>query len=361
MTEIETPAQGADSDTPWREPVRGGYPDPGMIGLPGIEQLRALLEGRIPQPPLSHLTGNRLAEVQPGRTTFEMPLSRWLCSPPGAISIGPLTIAADAAMATAIQTTLPTATPYSTSELSLRLLSTARPGGTLRVTAEVIQVRRTIGLSQARLTDSEGRLLGHGTTLCFVQPQLTELPPLGDPPPPLPPPPTPDPFERPATGEILEQAVYDRMGGLEILRAQIAGELPAPPIAQLMGLRPLAADPGVATFSLPASEWLCAPPRGRVQGGCLALLAEAALIGAIQTRVAPGTAVAPIDLKVNYLRPLAADGRPAQAVGCVLHAGRRIAVASSEVRDADGKPVALATGSAMLLPGRAASLGIPAG
>jgi uncharacterized protein (TIGR00369 family) len=358
MAEIETP--GTDGDTPWREPVRGGYPDPGMIGLPGIEQLRALLDGRVPRPPLSHLTGNRLAEVQPGRTTFEMPLTRWLCSPPGPISIGPLAIAADAAMATAIQTQLPTATPSTTSELSLRLLSTARPGGTLRVRAEVIQVRRTIGLSEARLTDGEGRLLGHGTTLCFVQPRLTEVPLLGDPPPPSPLQPTPDPFERPATGEILEQAVYDRMGGLEILRAQIDRKLPKPPIAQLMGLRPRAADPGAATFSLPASEWLCAPPRGRVQGGCVALLAEAALIGAIQTLLGPGTAVAPIDLKVNYLRPLAADGREALAVGRVLHAGRRIAVASSEVRDAAGKAVG-ATGSAMLLPGRPASLGIPAG
>jgi uncharacterized protein (TIGR00369 family) len=351
-------------EIPWREPARGGYPDPSLIGLPGIDQLRAMLEGRVPHPPLAHLTGQRLIEVAPGRTAFEMPLTRWLCSSQGPISIGPLAIPADGALATAIQTELPPASPYSTSELSLRLLSTARPGGRITARGRVIQRRRTIALSEVHLTDDQGRLVGHGTTLCFVQPPLESTPPSQ--PSVLAPGsaaaiPTPDPFERPAIGAVLPPEIFERHSGLEVLRAQIDGDLPAPPIHYLLGLAPVLAADGEATFLLPVTEWLCAPPRGRAQGGFIALLAEAALMGAIQTKLPAGTAFAPIDLKVNYLRPLAADGREARAAGRVLHAGRRIAVASSEVRDADGKPVAIATGSAMLLPGRAASLGIPSG
>jgi uncharacterized protein (TIGR00369 family) len=365
MAEIGAPATGSQpepGDFPWREPARGGYPDPSLIGLPGIEQLRAMLEGRIPHPPLSHLTGQRLVEVGPGATVFEMPLTRWLCSPQGRISIGPLAIPADAALATAIQTELPPASTFSTSELSLRLLATARPGGRITARGRVIQRRRTIALSEVHLTDGEGRLVGHGTTLCFVQPPpdaipTPEPPALADQP--ETDPPTPDPFERPAVGTVLPQEVYDRLSGLEVLRAQIAGDLPAPPVHYLLGLAPVLAADGEATFVLPVTEWLCAPPPGRAQGGFIALLAEAAMMGAIQTKLPAGTAFAPIDLKVNYLRPLATDGREARAAGRVLHAGRRIAVANAEVRDADGKPVAVATGSAMLLPGRAASLGIP--
>jgi uncharacterized protein (TIGR00369 family) len=88
----------------------------------------------------------------------------------------------------------------------------------------------------------------------------------------------------------------------------------------------------------------------------VALLADSALGAAIQTTLPRGTAFAPVDLKVNYLRPLASDGREATARGTVLHSGRRIAVASAEVRNADEKTVALATGSAMILPGRPAAL-----
>ena len=74
---------------------------------------------------------------------------------------------------------------------------------------------------------------------------------------------------------------------------------------------------------------------------------------AIATSVPSGTAVAEMDLKVNYLRPVAADGREISAHGRIRHVGRSIAVAESEVANADGKSVALATGSAMLRDGPA--------
>ena len=82
------------------------------------------------------------------------------------------------------------------------------------------------------------------------------------------------------------------------------------------------------------------------------MLADTALNCAIITSTRPGTAVAAMDLKVNYLRPAPTDGRDLHAHGRVRHVGRTIAVAESEVTNADGKTVVLATGSAML---RAAS------
>jgi uncharacterized protein (TIGR00369 family) len=167
---------------------------------------------------------------------------------------------------------------------------------------------------------------------------------------------TPDPWARQPQGEVVGQDQWDRLSGLEVMRTVLVGKQPAPPIATLTGLRLTAVGEGEATFAMPASEWLTAPPPGRVQGGAIALLAETALGTAIQTTLPAGTALAPIDLKVNYLRPLASDGREAIGRGTVTHAGRRIAVANAEVRDADGKRVALATGSAMILPGRPASL-----
>ena len=117
------------------------------------------------------------------------------------------------------------------------------------------------------------------------------------------------------------------MSGLEMLTVSLAGELPVPPTRYLTGLRLIEASPGKATFALPASQWLC-PPTGKVQGGVIAMLADAALATAITTVTPARTAMASIDLKVNFLRPGIADGRQ----------------------------VALATGSAILLPGRPASL-----
>lgn len=344
---------------PWSEPVRGGHPDKALLGLPGVEQLRAALAGYQPRAPLSHLTGLRLVEVGIGTAVFEMPLTGWLRAPQGGISIGPLAIAADAALGCAVQSGLPAATPLTTSELSLRMLAPAQPGTSVIARGELIHARRRIALSQVSLTDAHGRLLAHGSSLCFLLPQLS----------PVPQPPellervedvsygTPDPWEREPQGEVVSQDAWDRFSGLEVMRARLGGEFGSTaPIAQLTGLRLTGVSEREATFVMPATQWLCAPPPGRVQGGAVALLAETALGAAVQTTLPAKTAVAPIDLKVNYLRPLASDGREASARATVVHAGRRIAVAHAEVQDADGKPIALATGSAMILPGRPASL-----
>jgi uncharacterized protein (TIGR00369 family) len=339
--------------------VRGGYLEPPTILLPGIEQLRALLAGTRTQPPISRLTGMRLAEVEEERVTFELPLTEWLQVSQGTIPLGPLTIPADAAMACSILTVLAPRTPFTTWELSLRLLAPARPGRRIFARGRLLTARTGLALADASLTDDEGTLIAHGSTLCVIQPQLEgpavgakQVPSSG-----APPDPTPDPWQRPAHGQILEAEVFKRRSGLDILRAQLAGELPLPPIHHLTGITLKDAAPNEATLEMPASPWLCAPQPGRVQGGAVALLAEAALSAAIQTTLPPGTAFAPVDLKVNYLRPLAADGAYASAHGVVAHAGRRLALANSTVLDASGQKVAIATGSAMVLAGRPASLG----
>jgi uncharacterized protein (TIGR00369 family) len=344
--------------SPWQEPVRGGHPDASLLRLPGIEQLRVMLDGHVPRPPISRLTGMHITEVGADSAAFAMPASKWLATPQGPIQIGSLCVLADGPLGCAVQTALPAGTLYTTSELSLRLLAPAYPCGTLTARGSLVQARRTLALSEVYLQDDRGRLLAHGSSLCFLIPTDGSLPePRANPPAPEPAPEqAPDPFERPAMGEVLPQEVWDRMSGLEVLRALIADELPSPPIHHLTGIRPIAADEGTATFALPATDWLTAPPPGRLEGGVIALLADSAASTAIQTLLPAGTAYAPVDLKVNFVRPALTDGREIHATGRVVHAGRSIMLADAEVINAAGKLVAIARASALVRPGRAASL-----
>ena len=87
------------------------------------------------------------------------------------------------------------------------------------------------------------------------------------------------------------------------------------------------------------------------------MLADLALLLAVQTTTAPGVAIAGLDLKANFPRPVPPDGRDLTARAEVVHRGRSIAIAGAEVTNAEGKRVLLATGSVMYLPGRPASLG----
>lgn len=345
---------------PWQEPVRGGYPDASLGRLSGVEQLRALIESGA-SPPIGRLVGMALTDVALGGAAFSMPATRWLLSPQGVISCGTLAILADGPLGCAVHSALPPATAYSTSELSLRLLRPARAGGTLIARARVVHAGRSLALSAVQISDGRGRLLADGSSMCFVRPMPADrdLPspaaaPRGEP--------TPvdgfDPYERPELGRVLEQRIWAQMSGLQILQSQIAGELARPPLHYLTGVRPIEVGPREAVFTLPCHEWLCSPLR-TVEGGVIAMLADCALVSAIQTTAPPGAAVAAIDLKVNFLRPVPPDGRELRAHGRVRHAGRTISIAEADVVNADGKPVALATGSAMVLPGRAAALADP--
>jgi uncharacterized protein (TIGR00369 family) len=58
---------------------------------------------------------------------------------------------------------------------------------------------------------------------------------------------------------------------------------------------------------MPATEWLNSPA-GRLQGGTIVMLADAAMMTAVLTTAPAGTAVAGLDVKANFLRPVFGDG-----------------------------------------------------
>lgn len=349
----------SDPAAVWMEDVRGGYPDRRLIALPGRRRLECWRRAIMPTPPLGHLTGAMPSGFGTGTAEARMPASAWLAASNGLITGGALAILADIAFGISVETELPAATPYTTAELSLSFLRPARPNGMLSAGGQAIHVGRSVGLSEAFVIDEEtDRLLAHGTS------RLTIFPPLD----PAPDPPesiepytapqrsSPDPYLRPPPGGVIPEEVWRELSGAEILNRQLAGELPPPPLHHLTGLALREFGDGWATFTMPRTEWL-ASPTGRLQGGTIAMLADFAMLGAVQTTTLAGLAFAGLDLKVNFLRPVPPDDGELAARGEIVHAGRTLAITRATVTNAEGKPVVLATGSSIYLPGRPASLG----
>ncbi|NUU06705.1 PaaI family thioesterase [Leifsonia sp. C5G2] len=152
-------------------------------------------------------------------------------------------------------------------------------------------------------------------------------------------------WEDPAPGV----ARMPTMTGLEYLRSMIRGELPQPPIAELMRMTLVAADPGTATF-------VCEPdeshynPIGTVHGGFLCTVLDSALGCAVQTTLAQGQGYTSIEINVNYLRPVYAHSGTLTCTATVSKPGSRVAFADAVIADATGKPVATATGSLLVFP-----------
>ena len=345
-------------DAIWREPVRGGYPDPWLLTLPGRERLEAFRDGRSPPPPLAHLTGAMPTGFGAGTAEARMPATAWLANDAGLLGGGTLAILADIAFGIALETQLPAAVPFTTAELSLTFLRPARPGATLTASGQSIHVGRTMGLTEVFVLDSrDDTLIAHGTSRLSILPRIDGLPAEPGEAFAHPERPGPDPYRRtPPADAVLPQEVWSELPGLEIMRRHLAGELPPPAIHRLTGIAPVEAGEGTATVRMPASEWLNSPA-ARLQGGTIVMLADTAMITAVLTTAPAGTAIAGLDLKANFLRPVPGDGRDLLARAAVEHSGRTLAIARTRVENAEGKPVMLATGTAMYLPGRPASLG----
>jgi uncharacterized protein (TIGR00369 family) len=236
----------------------------------------------------------------------------------------------------------------------MNFLDPAGPGsGRLIAKGTIIDVRRRQGLSEARVEDADGRLLAHATSRCVLQPLPFDPP---DPPeafPPVDPPEfgTPDPYLRPVEGEVVPQPVWDRSRGLDLVQLWQKGDMALSPNCALLGLRFVDVAEGMVTITAPASLWFCTG-FGTFYGGVVSALLDAAINLAVTTTLDPGTSFGTLDLKVNFLRPVIPDGRDLSVRASVEQRGRTIAVSTARIDDADGKRVAMASGSAIISEGR---------
>lgn len=147
---------------------------------------------------------------------------------------------------------------------------------------------------------------------------------------------------------LAAAALGRKMSGIEHLEALRDGVLPPPPIAALFGFRLVAVEQGEVSFTCTPDESTY-NPIGLVHGGLVCTLLDSVLGCAVQSTLSAEVGYTSIELKINYLRGVHAHSGELRARGWVTKPGRRVAFADGDVRDAEGKLVATATGSCLVL------------
>ena len=139
---------------------------------------------------------------------------------------------------------------------------------------------------------------------------------------------------------------------LERLDKVIHGELPPPPIAQLIGFRLVAAKHGEAVVEFDAST-KHANPMGTLHGGVLCDVADAAMGLAFASTLADDESFTTLELKINFLRPV--WNEKLRAVGKVVSRGKTVGLTECDITNSAGALVARSTSTCMVLKGEKAA------
>jgi uncharacterized protein (TIGR00369 family) len=137
------------------------------------------------------------------------------------------------------------------------------------------------------------------------------------------------------------------LSGVEFLKKVASGELPPPPMAQLMNIRLSEVAVGRVVFEGTPEEYHY-NPLGVVHGGMAATLLDSALGCCVNSCLDAGDLYTTLELKVNYLRPILLDTGTVRAVATVVHIGRTTALVEGKVLDAADRIYAYASSTCLI-------------
>ncbi|MHB2265765.1 PaaI family thioesterase [Aliihoeflea sp. PC F10.4] len=149
----------------------GTIPHEDVEHYTGLELLSRVVAGEYPAPSIAARMNFGLVEAEEGRVVFKgMPGARHF-NPLGSVHGGWAATVLDSALGCAIHTLLGKGEGYSTVEMKVNYL---RPisdkTGIVTCEGKVVNKGRTLAVSEARMTDENGKLLAIGTETCAIFP-----------------------------------------------------------------------------------------------------------------------------------------------------------------------------------------------
>ena len=151
----------------WQDPMIGARAATAMSGL---DYLRAIRRGELPEPPIMSLLNFEIGEIEEGRVTFKFTPAEYHYNPIGSVHGGVMSTVCDSAMGCAVHTTLEAGVGYTTLELKVNFLRPAFPHeGEVLARAKVIHQGRTIAIIQTEVR-SEDKLVALANETLLILP-----------------------------------------------------------------------------------------------------------------------------------------------------------------------------------------------
>jgi len=162
MTTIEpadlfTPALRRERVIDWQAP---GPAAKAAAAMSGLEAMRAIRDGILPEPPMARLIDFRMRVAEPGRIVMELEPHESLENTIGLLHGATAAALLDTAMGCAVTTMLPAGQGSVTLDLNLTL---SVKSGTIAAEGKVIKLGRQTSYAEGFVRDGAGNLAVHAT------------------------------------------------------------------------------------------------------------------------------------------------------------------------------------------------------
>jgi uncharacterized protein (TIGR00369 family) len=150
----------------WHEP---GPTTAKGLTMAGIDYMRAVADGDLPQPPMAGLMQFELVEVDPGRAVFTCVPGESAYNPIGAIHGGLICTLLDSVTGCAVHTTLPQGKGYTSVEIKVNYLKAVRlNSGLLTAIGTVVKGGSRVGFAEGVVTDASGAVVATATSTLLI-------------------------------------------------------------------------------------------------------------------------------------------------------------------------------------------------
>jgi uncharacterized protein (TIGR00369 family) len=139
------------------------------LSMPGLDYLRAMLDGSLPPPPIATLMQCDLIAAEHGRVQFSCRPDESVYNPIGSVHGGLVCTLLDSVLGCALHSTLPQGKGYTSVEIKVNYLKAVRlSSGPLTATGTVVKSGSRVGFTEASVTDAEGTLVATASSTLLI-------------------------------------------------------------------------------------------------------------------------------------------------------------------------------------------------
>jgi len=136
----------------------------------GLEVMQGIVDGDIPHPSMADTIPMKVTSVQKGVVLFEVIADNRHTNPLGGVHGGFACTVMDSVTGCAIHTMLEAGYGYATIDLNVKMLKPVPKNKVLMAEGRILSMSRSLGVSEGKLTDEDGKLLAYASATCMLMP-----------------------------------------------------------------------------------------------------------------------------------------------------------------------------------------------